>query len=187
MFAYQFADLLKGWLAAADHPGITHARTCADIGRWEQPVGVALTLSDGWIFILQCVGTAPDGGNTNRDPQYPAPDLPEGAWEDNPTYRAARKVFEQQQAAYSGPKPRQPQATPAALIREALKVTEGAGHEHIAAVEIREKTGALKVAFADGSTVFGLTAGYIAPGGTKLAHPAHDIPADWRKESANVS
>lgn len=186
MFPHQYAGLLKDWLAEAEHPGITQVRTCAEIGRWEQPVGVALTLSDGWIFILQCVGTAPDGGNANRDPQYPPPVVPEGTWEEDPSYQQARKVFEQAQAGYTGPKSRQPQAPPAALVREALKATEAPEHEHIASVEIREKTGALKVVFADGSTVFGLPAGYLPPGGVKMAHPAHDIPADWRKEIAHV-
>ncbi len=184
MFPHQYAGLLKGWLAAAEHPGITQVRTCAEIGRHEQPVGVALTLSDGWTFILQCVGTAPDGGNTNRDPRYPAPNLPDGSWENMPAYQVARKVFERQQGAYSGLKSRQPQATPGALLRLALKVTEAAEHEHVA---ITEKVDNLKVVFADGSTVYGLAAGYIAPGETKLAHPAHDVPADWRKEPANVS
>ncbi len=31
MFAHQYADLLKGWLAAAHHPGIAQVRTCAEI------------------------------------------------------------------------------------------------------------------------------------------------------------
>lgn len=186
MYPYQLAGLIKQWLTTAEHPGITRVRTCAEIGRHEQPVGVALTLSDGWIFLMQCVGAAPDGGNTNRDPSYPPPDLPEEMWDEMPAYLAARKAFEQEQAAYVGPKSRHPQASPEALIREALKVTEKAEHEHVTAVEVREKTGALKVVFADGSTVYGLAAGYIAPGETKLAHPAHDIPADWRKEKVDA-
>lgn len=187
MYPHHVADLLKQWLTAAEHPGIVRVRTCAEIGRCEQPVGVALTLSDGWTFLLQCVGTAPDGGDANRDPNFPPPDLPEGMWDELPAYLAARKRFEQEQGAYAGPKSRRPQAPSEALIRQALKVSEAAEHEHIASVEIREKTGSLKVVFADGSAVFGLAAGYIAPGAVDLAHPAHVIPADWRKEIAHVS
>lgn len=187
MFPYQFADLLKGWLAESEHPGITQVRTSAEVGWWEQPIGVALTLSDGWTFILQTVGAAPDGGNANRDPNYPPPAVPEGTWEEDDGYRQARKVFERAQAGYVGVKSRRPQAPPQALIRQALKVTEGAGHGHVSSVEVREKTGSLKVVFADGSTVYGMAAGYVAPGEAKMAHAAHAVPADWRKEMTNVS
>jgi hypothetical protein len=187
VFPHHMADLLKQWLSAADHPGMTQVRTCAEIGLWEQPVGVALTLSDGWIFLLQCVGAAPNGGNVNRDPNYPPPDLPAEMWDEMPAYKAARKVFEREQAAHAGPKSRRPQASPQALLREALRVAEAAGHEHIASVEIAEKTGSLKVVCMDGSTVYGLAAGYIAPGASELAHKAHEIPAEWSKEPAHVS
>lgn len=187
MYPYHMADLLKQWLTAAEHPGITQVRTCAEIGRWEQPVGVALTLSDGWIFLLQCVGAPPEERNRVRDPNYPPPDLPEVMWDEMPDYKAARKVFEREQAAYAGQRSRRPQASPQALIREALRVVEVAGHEHVATTEVREKTGSLKVVFADGSTVYGLAAGYIAPGGVELAHKAHEVPAEWSKEPADVS
>lgn len=187
MYPHHMADLLKQWLTAAEHPGIVRVRTCAEIGRCEQPVGVALTLSDGWTFLLQCVGAAPNGGNANRDPNYPPPDLPEDMWDTFPDYLTARKVFEREQDAHAGPKSRRPQAPPEALTRVALRVIEAADHEHITSVEIREKTGSLKVVCADGSAVFGLAAGYIAPGAVDLAHPAHVIPADWRKEIAHVS
>ncbi len=187
MYPHTFANLLRDWLAHAEHPGLAQVMTCADIGRWEQPVGVAVTLTDGWTFILQCVGTAPDGGNANRDPAFPAPDLPEGSWEDDEAYRLARKQFTERQGTYTGPRSRQPQASPEALLHLALQVTESAGHAHVVSVEIREATGTLKVVCADGSTVFGLAAGYLPPGEVKMSHPAHDIPAAWRKEPARVS
>ncbi len=187
MYPHTFADHLRDWLARAEHPGLAQVRTCADIGRWEQPVGVAITLTDGWTFILQCVGTTPNGGNANRDPRFPAPDLLEGSWEDNVNYRTARTLFEKEQRTYTGPRSRQPQASPEALLHLALQVTEGAGVDHIASVEIREKTGSLKVVFADGAAVFGLAAGYIPPSEVKMPHTAHDIPAAWRKEPARVS
>lgn len=187
MFPHHVAEELKKWLVNANHAGITQVRTCEEVGRWEQPVGVMLDLSDGWRFVLQCVGTAPDGGDVNRDPNYSPPDLPAGMWDEMPIYRANRKKFEAEMAGYDGPKSRRPQAPPRALMTVALDLIKDAGHDGIASADIRDGRPTIRVTCADGAKVYCLAAGYLAPGEAKLAHPAHDIPADWSKEVARVS
>lgn len=187
MYPRHVADLLKQWLTAAEHPGITRVRTLAEVGWHEQPVGVLLDLSDGWRFVLQCVGTAPDGGNANRDPKYPVPEVPAGTWEEDPAYQEARRKFEAEVRGHAGPKSRRPQAPPRALMTVALAATEKADHDGIASVTIRDDQPTLRITCTDGSMVFALAAGYLAPGETKMAHPAHAVPADWSKEPAHVS
>lgn len=187
MYTHHVVDELKNWLVNANHPGITRVRTCEEVGWSEQPVGVMIDLSDGWRFVLQCVGVAPDGGNVNRDPSYPPPDLPDVMWDEMPTYRANRKKFEDEVRGQAGSNSRKPQASPRALMTVALDLIKKAGHDGIASVDIRDDRPTVRVTCTDGSKVYCMAAGYIAPGESKLAHPAHAIPADWSKEPARVS
>ncbi len=169
MYPAQFSEHLAVWLSDAQHPGIVQVRTCADIGRWEQPVGVAATLSDGWIWILQCVGGSPSpGGDERRAASAVRPDLPEGSWEDMPAYREARKRFEAEQAAYSGPRSKIPQASVALLLALAAEVVRRHQHLGIVSVEAPQDRAVLLVGFDDGAMVYGRHAGFIAPGATDL-------------------
>lgn len=187
MYPHHFAGNLKRWLAAAGHPGIAAVRTCREVGWHLQPGGVMIDLSDGWRFVLQCVGTSPDGGNANRDPRFGPPTWPDGPWEDSEECRAARRRFEAEVGAYTGPKSRRPQAAPQVLLSVALDVVKGAGCDAVADVEIPDGRTVLVVTCVDGAKVFGLPAGYLAPGEVELAHPAHAIPAEWQKVPARVS
>jgi hypothetical protein len=167
MYPTQFAEHLAVWLSDAQHPGVVQVRTCADIGRWEQPVGVAVTLSDGWLWVLQCLGGSPAGGDVKRSPSSVRPDLPEGSWEDMPVYQQARRAFDAEQAAYSGPKTRLPQASVASLFALAAEVVRRHEHLGIASVETPDRP-VLLIGFADGAAVYGRHAGFMAPGSTEL-------------------
>lgn len=169
MYPAQFVENLAVWLAGAQHPGIAQVRTCADIGRWEQPVGVAVTLSDGWTWILQCVGGSPSpGGNERRAATSQRPDLPEGPWEDMPAYREARSQFGAEQAAYDGPRPRIHQASVASLLALVVEVVKRHEHLGIKSVEMRESRPVAVITFEDRATVYCRHAGFIGPGATEL-------------------
>jgi hypothetical protein len=168
MYPAQFAEHLAVWLAEAQHPGIAQVRTCAAIGRHEQPVGVAVTLSDGWLWIAQCVGGSPPGGDEKRATTSQRPDLPEGPWEEMPAYRQARKQFEAEQAAYDGPRPRIHQASVASLLDLVVDVIQRAGHPDITAIDRRHERPVVVVTFGDGATVYCRHAGFIAAGTTEL-------------------
>ncbi len=155
------------WLSDEQHPGIAGVRTCAEIGRHEQPVGVAVGLTDGWTWILQCVGGSPPGGDVNRSPSSARPDLPEGAWADMPAYRHARIEFEAEQAAYNGPKTRQPQASVGSLLALTADVVRRFEHLGITSVETPDRP-AILVGCEDGAMVYARHAGFIPPGATEL-------------------
>ncbi len=169
MWVHHFADLLAGWLNESGHPGITRARTCADIGRHEQPVGVAVTLSDGWLWLLQCVGAAPfPGGDQQRSGESTAPERFVGTWADRADYRQARQAFEVEQGAYDGPRTRTAQASHTALVDVVADVVRRAGHPEVESVEVPSGRLVLRVGFVDGSKVFGYPVGFIGPGMTEL-------------------
>jgi hypothetical protein len=168
VWVHHFASCLAGWLGDSAHPGIARARTCADIGRHEQPVGVAVTLSDGWLWILQTVGTAPGGGDVNRSGESTRPEPFDGEWADRADYREARKAFEREQEAYDGPKTRLPQASVAALMGVALETVKRAGHPEVTSVEVPDGRLVLVVGFTDGSKAYGYPAGFIGPGATEM-------------------
>ncbi len=167
MYPHQLAEHLAVWLGDAQHPGIAQVRTCADIGRWEQPVGVAVTLTDGWTWILQCVGGSPPGGDINRSPSSVNPDLPEGPWEDMPAYQQARRAFEAEQAAYRGPKTRTPQASVGSLLALSADVVRRYEHLGITSVETPDRP-VILIGFEDGAMVYARHAGFIPPGSTDL-------------------
>lgn len=168
MYPHQLAEHLAVWLGDAQHPGIAQVRTCADIGRWEQPVGVAVTLSDGWTWILQCVGGSPSpGGDAKRAPSSIRPDLAEGSWEDMPAYREARRRFEAEQAAHNEPRPKIHQASVGSLLGLTADVIRQAAHNAIATVETPDRP-VILIGFADGAAVYARHAGFIPPGTTDL-------------------
>jgi hypothetical protein len=179
MYPHQFADQLRSWLASADHPGISQVRTCAQVGRWEQPVGVVIDLADGWRFLLQIVGTSPDGGDTARDPDDMPPPRFDGDWQGRFDYQQARAAFETEVAAWTGPRSKKPQAGVTSLLAVAVEAVKRADHPKVATVEIPDGKLVLKIVFTDGSAVHGLPAGYLTPGTPDLAHKAHDIPKEW--------
>ncbi len=168
----RFADLLKHTVTAVAHPGVVRVRTCADIGRHEQPCGVRVDLTDGWALLVQVVRGAPPGGDSPDD----------GSWDDGVDYRAAR-VEADGEAATVTPlrKGGRPQARVGALLDLILGAVAGADPTIVSA-EVSARPGAqpvLRVTCADGATLFGLPVGWFAPGSTELMHPAHQIPADW--------
>lgn len=183
MYPTQFAEYLRDWLTDSGHPGIDQVRTCADLGRWEQPVGVAATLTDGWTLILQCVGTYPPGGAAGDDPDSPRPAPFAGSWEDRDDYKTARAAFAEAAVAYDGPVSRRPQASVTALLAAVLDIVKRADHPKLAHVEVSrtrpDTPDVLRVTCTDKSMIYGLAAGYIAPGNTDLAHKAHEIPKEW--------
>ncbi len=180
MYPHQMAEHLRDWLSSADHPGIAQVRTCLQVGRWEQPVGVLLDLSDGWRFLLQCVGSSPTpGGDAARDPDDMPPARLDGDWQGRFDYQQHRKAFEAEVAAWSGPRSKKPQATVTSLLAVAVEAVKRADHVKVQSVEIPDGRLDLKVAFTDGSVVYGLPAGYLAPGAADLAHKAHEVPKEW--------
>lgn len=183
MYPDRFAEHLKGWLVEAHHPGVVAVHTCAEVGRWEQPVGVMLTLSDGWRFLLQVVGAYPQGGAANERSDVARPERFDGAWQDRDDYRQARRAFEQEAGTYNGPKSRRPQAGVAVLLDHIGDVIKRADHPELATVEVDPSAGGdrqiLRILCDDKSAIHGLPAGYLAPGATDLAHPAHQIPKEW--------
>ncbi len=167
MYPHQLAEHLAVWLGDAQHPGIVQVRTCADIGRHEQPVGVAVSLTDGWTWILQCLGGSPPGGDVKRAATSVRPDLPEGPWENMPAYQQARRAFAAEQAAYSGPRPKMHQASAAALLTLAAEVVRRHEHLGITSVETPDRP-VILIGFADGAAVYARHAGFIPPGSTDL-------------------
>ncbi len=168
MYPHQLAEHLAVWLSDAQHPGIAQVRTCAQIGRHEQPVGLAVSLTDGWTWILQCVGgSPPHGGDERRAATSVRPDLPEGPWEDMPAYQEARRAFEADQAAYRGPKTRQPQASVGSLLALTADVVRRFEHLGITSVETPDRP-VILVGFEDGAMVYARHAGFIPPGATEL-------------------
>lgn len=169
MYVAPFAALVKGWLADAHHPGVTQVRTCAEIGRHEQPVGVALDLSDGWLWLLQLTGVSPDGGDVNRSDVADRPEPFDGSWEDRPDYRQAREVFEAERSGgRSGS--RLPQAAVATLLDWVCGVIRQAAHPEVESVDVNERL-ALVVVFRDGSRVNGRSVGFMAQGSADLTQP----------------
>jgi hypothetical protein len=169
-----FADLLKQWLLTAGHPGVVDVRTCAEIGRHEQPMGVQVTLSDGWAFVLQVVRTAPDGGDRAGE------DVSVFGW-DRDAYREAREATDRAARSVKPPaRGAKPQAKVTNLLTLALDAVKRAGHPEVVAVEVSTRADrrrdVLRVSCVDGSTIYGLPAGFIPPGGADFTRPAHDIP-----------
>lgn len=172
-----FVDLLKQWLTSHDHPGIGEVHTCADVGRWEHPVGVRVTLSDGWALLVGFVRSSPPGGDTDR------PDLPQGSWGDDPGYRAARKQADAAAAAVkAAARGGRPQAKVNDVLAILLDVVKRADHAGVASAEVVSRGGrrpVLLVECADGSTLYGSAVGWLPPGGVDFAHPAYEIPDGW--------
>lgn len=170
MRPYPFVDLLANWLRDADHPGITRAQTCAEIGRHEQPAGVRITFDGGWAFLLQAVRTSPDGGEGPDDkPVQPNMDA----------YRKARVVDEERARAIKPARGSQPALKVGALLPFILETIKRADHPGVTSVEVSSRTGrdTLRVLCADRSTIHLMPVGFFPPGATELAHPAHAIPA----------
>lgn len=164
-----FAHLLQQWLTDALHPGINRVRTCAAIGWVEQPCGVHIATADGWALLLQVVRTSPAGG-----------DQPAGedeVWSE-PAYRAARVVFDAE-AHRPGVKPTKPRASVSALLDVVVTAVWAGGYPEAAVCGGVDGRPVLAVTTTDGATLFGLPAGWFAPGAVALQHPAHQIPADW--------
>ncbi len=173
MRPYEFADLLKQWVTAAQHPGIAGVRTCADVGRWEQPCGIRVDLTDGWAFLLQVVRGAPPGGDHDG---YTAP--PTG----QDVYAAARAASDTETGKVRALKGGRPQARVGVLLSVVEAAVAGAGHEEVRTVVVSARPGGvpvLRVTTTDGAVLYGLPVGWFAPGSTVLMHPAHTIPADW--------
>lgn len=172
MRPYPFADLLKGWLSDAGHPHVAQVQTCAEIGRHEQPAGVRVRFDDGWALLLQVVRTSPDVGEPVGEVP-PTPDL-DG-------YREARAADE---AAARQVRPSRrggrPQVTAGAFLPVVLEAIKRADHAGVVSVEVSSRTGrdTLRVSCADRSTIYVLPVGFMAPGETGLAHPAHDVPKE---------
>lgn len=168
MYVHHFASRFADWLNNSGHPGIAQARTCAAIGRHEQPVGVAVTLSDGSLWVLQTVGSSPvPGGDERRSGESKRPEPFDGDWGDRPDYQSARKQFEREQAAYDGPKTRALQASVPALLEAVVEAIRQAGHPEIETVDVNERR-VLVVGCVDGAKIYGYPAGFVAPGTTEV-------------------
>ncbi len=171
-----FVGLLKQWLLNAGHPGIVDVRTCAEVGRWEQPIGVRVTLTDGWGLVVQVVRSSPAGGDQHSS------DLPPGPWSGDPVYQQARTAADADTATVAKVRGGKPRASVGQVLTVVLAAVTGAAHPDITAAEVSAKNGGqpvLRVTCADGSTLYGLPAGWLAPGSAEFMHPAHAIPADW--------
>jgi hypothetical protein len=163
-----FADLLKQWVADAGHPGVAEVRTCAEVGRHEQPMGVQITLTDGWAFVLQLVRTSPDGGDRQGEGL-------DGLGWDREAYQSARVAADEAAAGVKPPaRVGRPQAKTSDLLSLVLDAVKRADHPAVSAVEVA------RVSCADGSTIFGLPVGFIPPGAASFGHPAHEIPKEYR-------
>lgn len=187
MFPAHFADLLKQWLTDAHHPGIAQVRACAEIGRWEQPVGVAITLSDGWRVVLQTVGGAPPGGFANANPDRSKPAPFAGMWDDRGDYQTARKVDEAAARAHNGPRSQKPAATADAIMAVVVDAIRAAAHPEIVTVELvrraADRPENLRVTCDDQSMIYGYLVGYMPPGAADYNHPAHQVPKEYQDVS----
>lgn len=179
MYPGPFADLTKTWLLDADHPGIATVQTCAEVGRWENPVGVKVTLPDGWGIVVQMLGAAPNAGRTKGPEPEPFP----GTWQEH--YRAARAAAD---TAAKTVRPAARGARPSMggrdLLGVVLDVAKRADHPDVVEAGWTEaRTPAarpgLRVMFADRATVFCIIPGFVQPGATDFAHPNHQPPEEW--------
>lgn len=177
MYVHRFVDLLKQWITDVDHPGVTQVRTCLDVGRWEQPVGVMLDLSDGWRFLLQANGTSPDGGDAARDDEPPARFA--GDWQGRYDYQQNRKAFEAEVQTWDGGRSKRPQATVGSLLAVVVEAIKRADHPKVASVDIPDGRLVVKVTFTDTSAVYGLPVGYLPPGAADFGHKVYEIPKEW--------
>lgn len=171
-----FVDLLKQWLTAAEHPGITAVHTCAEIGRWEHPVGARITCNDGWALLLSFVRTSPPGGDTDQPERFSGP------WEERADYRQARAAADAAAAKVAKGSSTKPQAGTNALLGVIVDVVKRADHAGISDVEVSARDGRLptvRVACTDGSMLFGQAVGWFAPGAVRFGHDAHKIPEGW--------
>jgi len=182
MYPQPFSDLVKQWLTDAAHPGVSRVQTCAEVGRWEHPVGVKLTLDDGWKVFVQMVGTAPPQPRTS-----PTPAVPAGDWKDDPAYRQARGTADvENRAVPTAPRDAKPTLRVQDVLNLLVDVVKRADHPQVTEVQISKpdlKLGrfrpALRVRFVDDATVVGFVAGFSAPGSTDLAHAVHYVPKEW--------
>lgn len=183
MYPQTFADLLKDWLANAQHPGIATVQTCADVGWHEQPVGVMVTLSDGWRFVLQLVGSYPPRGTEGHNPDSPRPQPFPGNWADRDDYRQARRRFEAEAAGHRGAKPNRPQAAATTLLNWIGQVVELRQHPELSSVAVGPSSAGgrniIRVVCDDGSVINCLPVGFIPPGATAIAGGAHVMPAQY--------
>jgi len=184
MYPQHLSGLLKRWLLDAEHPGVSDVRTCAEIGRHEQPVGVVVTLSDGWRMVWQAVGSYPPGGAANENPDTPKPEKFDGMWDQLPEYKAARKADEAAAKAYTGPRSRKPAATADAIVALIVDVVKRADHAEIAHVETVRRSPdqpeTVRIACDDKAMIYGLVAGFMPPGATSFSHPDHQIPKEFQ-------
>ena len=182
LFPQQFCDLVKEWLVDAEHPGIARVQTCAEIGRWEQPAGLKITLADGWAVVIQFVGSY--GPNSPRgEPPTPESQIP---LKDRDDYQAARAADERQAATVTRPARG---AKPGMLAGEVLTMVEDLAKRADLPGVTEIRVGApklytvsrqsLRVTFDDEATVTCYAVGMIPPGSTDFSHPAHEIPAGW--------
>ncbi len=179
MYPSPFADLVKTWLLDADHPGITAVQTCADVGRWENPIGVKVTLPDGWGVFVQMIGAAPN----DRRTKGPAPEPFTGTWQQH--YREARATADA--AAKRTPPPARgakPSIRGRDLLVVVLDVIKRADHPDVAeagwtdSVSETDRPG-LRIVFDDRATVYCTIPGFQPPGATDFSHPNYQPPKEW--------
>ncbi len=178
MYPGPFAELVKGWLIDADHPGIATVQTCAGAGRWENPIGVKVDLPDGWGIVVQMVSAAPNVGRTKG----PAPAPFDGTWQEH--YRVARAAAD---SAAKAARPAQRGAKPAMsgrdLLGVALDVVKRADHPDVVDADWAETASqsdrpGLRIVFDDRSTVYCKIPGFQPPGATDFDHPNHQPPKE---------
>lgn len=181
LFPDEFCVLAKQWLIDSEQPGIAKVQTCAEVGRWETPCGLKVTLSDGWAVVVQFVGSyGPDS------PRRPLTDEERVPLTERPDYRAARAADEAAAARVKPPprssKPSMRAREVLAIIQDLAKVTDLQGVEEVCVRVSKlyaDPKPCLRVRFTDQSTVTGYVQGMLPPGSTQFPHPEHEVPAGW--------
>lgn len=177
-----FADLLKGWLTDVQYPHVARVQTCAEVGRWEQPCGIQVTLDDGWAALIQVVRASPPGGDGDV-PVQPEHRVP---WRDRDDYRRARTVSDAEAAQV--PTPQRglgPWMRASEVLGALLHAVEHADYPDVVDAEIAETARyasnwmSLRVSCADGSTLYAFCVGFLPPGVTTLSHAPREMPKEY--------
>jgi hypothetical protein len=177
MYPGPFADIVKTWLLDADHPGIAAVQTCAEVGRWENPIGVKVTLADGWGIFVQMVGAAPPTGRTKG----PDPEPFTGAWQEH--YRAARAAADTAAKTVRPPaRGAQPSMRGRDLLGVVLDVVKRVDHPDVVEAgwtETQSGRPGLRIVFDDRASVYCTIPGFQQPGTADFGHPNYQPPKEW--------
>lgn len=178
MYPGPFAELAKAWLLDADHPGIATVQTCTEVGRWENPVGVKVTLPGGWGIVVQMIGAAPNAGRTKG----PSPEPFAGTWQEH--YREVRAAADTAaKSAQPAPRGARPAMSGRELLGIVLDVVKRADHPDVVEAgwtgnDPESDRPGLRFVFDDQATVYCAIPGFQPPGATDFDHPNHQPPKE---------